>query len=51
MFSNGPGDREAIKGGGAAADFIEQHQGSIAGMLKNIGGFSHFHHEGGLAAG
>ena len=28
VLGHGPGEREAIEGGGAAADFIEQHQGA-----------------------
>ncbi len=49
VFGHRPGDREAIEGGGAAADLIEQHQGALAGVVKDVGGFGHFHHEGGLA--
>ena len=51
VFGHRPGDREAIEGGGAAADLIEQHQGALAGVVKDVGGFGHLHHEGGLAAG
>ena len=35
----------------APPDLIEQHQGTIAGVLKDVGGFRHLHHEGGLAGG
>ena len=49
MFADGPGDREAIEGGGASADFIQEHQRAFAGVVKDVGGFCHFHHEGGLA--
>ena len=51
MFAHCPGDREAVEGGGAAPDLIEQHQGTIAGVVKDVGGFGHLHHEGGLACG
>ena len=51
VLGHGPGDREAIEGGGAAADLIEQHQGALAGVVKDVGGFGHLHHEGGLAGG
>ena len=49
VFAHGPGDGEAIKGGSATADLIEQHQGAIGGVMEDVGGFRHFHHEGGLA--
>ena len=51
MLGHGPGDREAVEGGGAAADLIEQHQRALAGVVQDVGGFAHLHHEGGLAAG
>ena len=51
MFGHRPGDRQAIEGGGAAADLIEQHQRSLAGVVQDVGGFGHLHHEGGLARG
>ena len=49
VFRHRPGDGEAIEGGGATADFIEQHQRARAGVVKDVGGLRHFHHEGGLA--
>ena len=51
VFAHGPGDREATEGGGALPDLIEQHQRTIAGVVKDVGGFGHLHHEGGLASG
>ena len=51
VFTDGPGNREAIEGGSTAADFIQQHQGTFRGVVKDVGGFGHLHHEGGLAGG
>ena len=49
VFAHGPGDRETIEGGGATADLIEQHQGAVCGVVKDVGGLRHLHHERGLA--
>ena len=49
VLGHGPGDREPIEGGGTPANLIEQHQGAFRGVVKDVGGFGHFHHEGGLA--
>ena len=49
VLGHRPGDREAVEGGGAAADLIEQHQRARRGVVKDVGGFGHLHHEGGLA--
>ncbi len=50
VLCDGPGDGQSIKGGGAAADFIEDDKRSIRGVVENEGCFAHLHHEGGLAA-
>ena len=50
MFDDGPGDGEAVEGGGAAADFVEQHQALRRGEIQNRGDFAHFHQKGGAAA-
>ena len=47
----GPGQRQAIKGAGAAPHFVHQHQTLRGGVVQNIGGFGHFHHKGRAAAG
>ena len=51
MLRHGPSNREAIEGGRAAANFIEQHQRALTGVLKDVRRFGHLHHEGGLATG
>jgi hypothetical protein len=51
MFGHRPGDRLASEGRGTAADMIEQHYLSPAGVVQGVGGCCHFHHEGGLARG
>ena len=47
----GPGQRQAVEGAGAAADLVHQHQRGIAGVVQDVGGLLHLHHEGGAAAG
>ena len=51
VLGRGPGQRKAIEGAGAAAHFIHQHQAVFGGIVQDIGGFGHFHHEGGAATG
>ena len=41
-----PGQRQAVKGAGATPDFVNQHQAVWGGVVQDIGGFAHFHHEG-----
>ena len=41
-----PGQRQAVVGGGAAADFIHQHRAVLGGVVQDVGGFGHLHHEG-----
>ncbi len=50
VLGDSPGNGEAIEGGGAATDFIEDDEGIFAGVVEDERGFVHFHHEGGLAA-
>ena len=33
MFADGPGDRESIKGGGPPADFVEEDERALAGVM------------------
>src|SRR5690606_26025377 len=39
------------EGAGAAADLVHQHQALAGGVVEDVGGLGHFHHEGGPAAG
>ena len=50
-FRDGPGEGEAVEGGGAAADFVEDDEGFFACVVEDVGGLDHFDHEGGLALG
>ena len=47
----GPGDADAIEGGGAPADLVHEDQAVLRGAMEDAGGLGHFHHEGGAAAG
>ena len=46
MFNRRPGNRQAVIGGGATADFIENHQRPFGRLIENGSGFDHFDHEG-----
>ena len=50
VFDDGPGQRESVVGGGAAADFIKHDQAARGGGVQDHSGFGHFDHEGGTAA-
>ncbi|MNG01285.1 hypothetical protein D3C84_842570 [compost metagenome] len=50
-FGRRPGQRQAIEGAGAAPDFVHQHQAALGGVVQNVRGFAHFHHEGRAPAG
>ena len=50
VLGHRPGDREAVEGGGAAADLVEQHQAALAGVAQDVGGLLHLDHERRLAA-
>ena len=51
MFRRRPGQAQAIEGAGAAADLVHQHQTLGGGVVEDVGGFRHLHHEGGAATG
>ena len=51
VLAHRPGDRDAVVGGGAAADLVEQHQAARGGVVEDRAGLAHLHHEGRLAAG
>src|ERR1044071_3520393 len=48
VFDDAPGNRESIIGGGAAPDLIQDQQAAGGGVMQDVGGFDHFHHECGL---
>ena len=50
-FRAGPGERKAVIGGGAAPDFIHQHQAMLCSVVQDISGFGHLHHKGRTAGG
>src|SRR5712691_8746889 len=45
-----PGDCDAVIGGGAAPDLIEQHQAPARGSMQDRARLAHLDHESGLAA-
>ena len=45
------GQRQTIKGGGAPANFIHQHQRMRCRRVQDLRGLGHFKHEGGLRVG
>ncbi len=45
------GNGHAVKGGGAAADLIEDDEALLRRVFQDGGHLVHFHHEGGLAGG
>ena len=51
MLDRRPGDGEAVEGGGAAADLVEDDERARAGLVEDGGGLDHLDHEGGAAAG
>ncbi len=51
VLDDGPGDGEAVEGGGAAADFVEQDEACGRGVIEDAGDFAHFDEERGAAAG
>ncbi len=46
IFERGPGQREAIEGGGTAAHLVQQDERLRCGGVENGGGLRHFHHKG-----
>ena len=51
MLGDGPRNAQAVEGGRAAADFVEHDETARRRMVQDVGGFLHFDHEGGMAAG
>lgn len=46
---DGFGQSEAVPGGGAASDFIQDDEGTARGLVEDARRLRHLHHEGGLA--
>src|SRR5258708_1595018 len=44
-------DADAVVGAGAATDLIDDQQAPVGGVIQDIGGLDHLHHEGRDAAG
>ena len=51
LGGNAGGQRQAVKGGGAAPDLVHQHQRLRRGAVQNLRGLQHLQHEGGLRVG
>ena len=51
MRGNAASQRQAVKGAGASADFIHQHQAVRGGAVQDLRGLGHFQHEGRLGVG
>jgi len=51
MLDYGPGDREAVEGGGAAADLVEEDEACGRGVMEDGGDLAHFDEECGAATG
>ncbi len=51
VLDGGPGEGEAVVGGGASAHFVEQDEGAGGGGVENGGGFGHLDHKSRPAAG
>src|SRR5690606_3346161 len=47
----GLGQRQPVVGRSAAPDLVHQHQRLLGGVVQDVAGLGHLHHEGGLAAG
>ena len=50
-LGDGPGQGQAVVGGGAAADLVQDHQAAPGHLVQDVGGLAHLHEEGGLAPG
>src|SRR3546814_9981913 len=46
VFSNGPGNGNAVICTGSATDLVQEDQAPGRNIIKNIGRFIHLHHEG-----
>ena len=51
LTSNRAGQGQAVEGGGAAPDFVHQHQGLRRGTVQNLRGPDHLQHKGRLRIG
>src|SRR6266481_9367385 len=51
MFDYGPSDGEAVEGGGAAADLVEEDEACGRGVMEDGGDLAHFDEECGAATG
>ena len=51
VLDDGPGQRQPVVGGGAAADFVEHDEAARRGGVQDNGRLGHLDHEGGAAAG
>ena len=49
VFDHRPGDRNAVVGRRAAADFVEQHDAAVRNVIEDAGRFEHLDHESRLA--
>ncbi len=47
VFGDGPCEGEAVEGGGAASDLVEDDEGAVGGVVEDVGGLCHLDHEGG----
>ena len=45
MLHDGPGDGNAIVGGSAAAQFVEEHEAALREVVHDVGCLAHFHHK------
>ena len=50
MLDHRPGQRQAVIGGGAAADLVQDHEAARPGQVQDAGGLDHLDHEGRAAA-
>src|ERR1043166_2854466 len=49
-FGDAPGDRQTIERRCPAADLIENHEAALGGIVNDVRGLVHLHHERGLPA-
>ena len=49
VFHHGAGNAHAVKGGGSAADLVQNHQTFRGGVLQDLRNLGHLHHKRGLA--
>ena len=45
-FGDCPRQAQPVEGAGAAADLVEDHQAAAGGVVEDVRGFGHLHHEG-----